>query len=438
MKTEKLPPNDSELEQSILGSFLLGSRDATLEVLAQHRDLCGYFYTLAHQNIFKAVSDLTDACQPVDVLTVKNRLEGQGKLGDAGGLEYLNSLPDKAPSGWNAPFYAEKLRELFIKRRLISACAQVTALAYNGTGIAELMESVERELNCIAPENSPNCPGMKELVLSCVENIEAAHLHKGTPRGLTTGLTDLDRLTHGLRPGQLFIIGARPGEGKTTLAANIAEHVAIDCKKPVGVIELEMTDKELTLRLISSRSGVPLDRLLSGNLLNEDFQHMSLANGAIAKAPLYIADEGGITISQLKAKARRMYRQYKLALLVVDYLQLVRPSRPNSSRNVEVSEVSSSLKALAKELNIPMIVLSQLNRSSDTDKREPGLRDLRDSGSIEQDADIVGLLHRPDPDKPLVHLNIAKHRQGPRRKLELVFFGETFRFRCADRFPQTA
>jgi replicative DNA helicase len=433
MTTDRLPPNDEATEAAFLGSLLLGNREPTVDVLAQHRDLAGYFYTVAHQTIFAAIRDLSDAGEPVDIITTKGRLEKLGTLADAGGLEYLNSLPDKAPSGWNAPYYADQLRELFIKRRAIAACVKVSEHAYNGATTAELLETVERELNGIAFENAPVEPDMRALVQGCIDDIEQAHASKGKPQGLTTGLCDLDRLTHGLRPGQLFIIGARPGEGKTSLAVNIAEHVALDCKKPVGLFSLEMTAKELTLRLISSRSAVPLDRLLSGDLIEEHFRQMTLANSAIAKAPLHIADEDGITIGQLRAKARRMHRKHNLALLVVDYLQLVRPSRPNSSRNVEVSEISSSLKALGKELRVPMIVLSQLNRDSDTDNREPRLRDLRDSGSIEQDADIVGLLHRPKPEEPAVTLNIAKHRQGPKRKLHLVFFGETFRFQCADK-----
>ena len=432
---DRLPPHDQESEAALLGCFLLGNRDACLDVMAGHRELGRYFYHPGHELVFRATSDLLDAGEPVDIITVKAQLEKRGQLADAGGLEYLSTLPDKAPSGWNAPYYAGLLKENFIKRRAIAACAKVTQQAFDGANAAELLETVERELNGIAFENTPNEQSMKELVQACIGDIEQAHNHQGQPQGITTGLDDLDRLTHGLRPGTVFVIGARPGDGKTSLAMNIAEHVAIDCKKHVGFIELEMTAKELTLRQISSRSGVPLDRLLSGNLIEEHFRLMTLANSAIAKAPLHIADEGGITIAQLRAKARRLHRQYKLALLIVDYLQLVRPSKSNASRNVEVSEISSSLKALAKELDLPVIVLSQLNRDSDTDNREPRLRDLRDSGSIEQDADIVGLLHRPKPDEPLVTLNIAKHRQGPKRKLKLVFFGETFRFRCAETKP---
>jgi replicative DNA helicase len=431
MTPDRLPPHSDETEQALLGSFLLGTRDLILDVMANHREMVRYFYNPGHEATFNAIVDLVDAGQPVDVITVNGQLEKRGKLAEAGGLEYLSVLPDKTPSGWNAPYYADQLKELFIKRRAIIACAKVSDSAHNGATTAQLLETVERELNGISFENAPQDSDMRQLVRGCIDDIDHSHTHQGQSIGITTGLCDLDRITHGLRPGQLFVIGARPGDGKTTLAANIAEHVAIDCKKPVGFIELEMTAKELTLRLISSRSEVPLDHLLSGNLNEGHFQRITGATAAIAKAPLYIADEDGITISQLKAKARRLHRKHTLSLLIVDYLQLVRPSRPNASRNVEVSEISSSLKALAKELSVPLIALSQLNRDSDTDNRPPRLRDLRDSGSIEQDADIVGLLHRPKPDEALVTLDIAKHRQGPKRKLKLVFFGEVFRFKAA-------
>jgi replicative DNA helicase len=430
-KPDRLPPHDELIEESVLGAMLLGDRDSILEVTETHPRLPLYFYSIRSQTIFSAIAALVEGREPVSVISVKALLEKRQALENAGGLDYLARLPDKAPTAGSAAYYAGQLHELFIKRQAIAACAKIEALAYNGATEAELLETLERELNAISSENAPNETNIKTLVQSAIDHIEAAFQNKGRLMGLSTGFTDLDHLTHGLRPGQLIVIGAATSMGKTTLATNIAEHVAVECKQPVGFIELEMTADELLMRMISSRSGVPMDRMISGELLEGDFQTMGVAASSIANAPLHIADEGGITIGQLKAKARRMHRRYKLFLLVIDYLQLIKPSRSNASRNVEITEISNSLKALAKELSVPVIVPSQLNRESDRDNREPRLRDLRDSGSIEQDADIVGLLHQPDEKSNLIVLNIAKHRQGPKRKLKLVFLKDTLRFRPA-------
>ena len=429
--TDRLPPHNDELEAAFLGCCLLGGRDAVGEVIANHRDVFGYFYDLRHQTLWGVFRDLAEAGQPVDPISAMALLEKRSCLENVGGLSYISDLPDKAPSAGALDYYAGQLRDLHIKRQSLAACAKVEAAVFGDNTAADVLETLEREMNSIGAENAPAEADIKALVQSAIGDIEDAHRNQGRPQGLSTGLSDLDRLTHGLRPGQFFVIGAGTSVGKTSLALNVAEYVALDCKLAVGFMELEMTAKELTLRLLSCRSGIALEKLLSGDLCEANFHAMTTATSAIAKAPMFIADESGITVSQLRAKARRMHRRHKLALLIVDYIQLIRPARANPSRNVEVSEVSSSLKALAKELSIPVIALSQLNRNSQSEGREPSLRDLRDSGSIEQDADIVGLLHRPKPEESLVQLHIAKHRQGPTRKIGLTFFGETFRFRTA-------
>jgi replicative DNA helicase len=431
-KPDLLPPHNGELEAAFLGCLLLADRDGIAEVMAGHRDLPGYFYDLRHQAVFDAIKELSDGNQPADPVSVHAHLSAKGRLEDAGGLVYVQTLPERAPTSGMAAHYAEQLRDLFVRRTVIQAAGRLTAAAYAGQDAAGLLDATERELCAVATDNAPAEVSIKALVQGALAQIEAATCNGGKPTGLATGFPDLDRLTHGLRPGQLFVIGARPGVGKTTLAANIASHVSLEIGRGVGFIELEMTAAELTMRLLSARSRVPMDQFLSG-LHVGDVPKVASASSALVRAPLFIADEAGITVAQMRAKARRMHRKHKLALLVVDYLQLIRPSRPNASRNVEVSEISSSLKALAKELAIPVIALSQLNRGSDSEGRPPSLRDLRDSGSIEQDADIVGLLHSPDPTQNAVTLDIAKHRQGPRRKIDLVFFGETFQFQCAAR-----
>lgn len=427
--TERLPPHDTDLEAAFLGCLLIGSDTVISDVLAGHSQLGSYFYDLKHLAVFNAIRDLTDGAKPVNTISVCGLLKQRGAMDDAGQMVYVGTLADKAAAGGLAVYYVEKLQELFIKRRAIFACQQVIADAFSDKPTSALLDTLERELNGICSENAPNESDIRRLVQSTIDTIEVAHKNDGKPQGVTTGFAELDTTTHGLRGGQLVVIGARPGIGKTSLVANIAEHASVDLKLSVGFVELEMTAEELTMRLLASRSGVAMDKLLNGELDAHDFSAVTVAAAAIAKAPLHIADEAGITISQLKAKARRMHRRYNLKLLIVDYLQLIRPSRPNASRNVEVSEVSSSLKALAKELNLPIIALSQLNRDSDTDNREPRLRDLRDSGSIEQDADIVGLLHRANPGEAKVQLHLAKHRQGATRKMQLLFCGELFRFR---------
>lgn len=427
---DRLPPHNTEMEATLLGCFM--SDNAVIaDCLASHPQLGDYFYDLRNDKVFGAIKSLADAETQVDVVTVADLLTKRGEL-ESVALEYVATLPDNVHSPAAAEDYAEQLRDLYIKRKLLIACHRVQVDVYGEAPAAVLMETLEGELTRTCNNNASREAPIKELVQSAIAEIEAAHQNGGKNQGLETGFADLDGLTHGLRPGQVFVVGARPGVGKTSLALNIATHVAIDLKHPVGFFSLEMCGAELTLRLLSSRSAVPLDRLQTGQLTEEHFRRVTVATAAISNAPLHIVDEEGITVAQLRAKARRLHRKHRLALVVVDYLQLLRPNRNNASRTVEVSELSSSLKALAKELALPVIVLSQLNRDSETEQREPRLRDLRYSGSIEQDADIVGLLHRPDPEQRPVTLHIAKHRQGAQRRIDLMFFGETFTFRQAE------
>lgn len=433
---DRLPPHDEEAEAAFLGCLMLAGPGAASDVLADHPDAEGYFYDLRHRETFLVLRDLAGALKPLDSVTLHGLLKQRGKLEDAGGLPYVAALPDKAPTGGMAAHYAETLRELFIKRRALSACHQIEAEVYSEKPAAALLDTLERELNGICCGNAPNEADARTLVQAAIAEIEEAERSRGQPQGIATGLRTLDWITHGLRPGQLFVIGARPGVGKTSLALNIAAHVTTQAAAPVGFLSLEMTGVELMARLISSASGVPLSLLRSGGASEADLKGVTRAATELVKAPLHIADESGITIAQVKAKARRLHRRHGLKLLVVDYLQLIRPSRPNQSRNVEVSEISSSLKSIAKELGLPLIALSQLNRDSEANNREPGLRDLRDSGSIEQDADIVGLLHRPNMESDSVTLNIAKHRQGPCPKIPLRFDGETFTFTEASPISQ--
>jgi replicative DNA helicase len=422
----RLPPHSEEFEASFLGELLEAGKDATAGFLEDHPGAAHYLYDLRHQTIFNVIEELSRADRLADVVSVGERLKATNRLDDAGGIQYLQHLPDKAVGALTDRIW--DVRELAFKRHYIAASARISAAAYNGHTSLELSELAEAELYSIVPENKPNEKPIADLVTTTLAELEHAVTNQGKLRGIATGFIDLDRKLHGLKPGQVFVIAARPSVGKTSIALNIAERVAVDDGIPVGIFSLEMSAEELSMRLITSRARIASDKAQEGTLIERDMKRLALAAGKIRKAPLHIGDEAGISIGQLRAKARRMARRHKIKLLVIDYLQLVRPTRRNDSRNVEVSEVSAAIKALAKELNVPIILLSQLNRDSAKHNRRPMLCDLRDSGSIEQDADIVGLLHPPNPEENAVELLIDKHRNGPRGMIHLTFLKEFTRF----------
>jgi replicative DNA helicase len=427
---DRLPPHSPEAEQGVLGCILLSPNDCMGECIARLKDGSEVFYDLRHQAIFDLLAEMFDKREAIDLVTLNERIK-QGKLSEAvGGIPYIAGLPDTVPSSANLTFYLNIIQEKFLLRRMIRVCTEVVGRAYDYEGeVDRLMDEIERDVLRISESRvQSSASTIKDLVKSAINTIEDYHQRKGTLTGIGTGFSDLDKLTTGLHGGEMIVIAARPSVGKTALAMNIAEYVAIEERLPVGVFSLEMTAESLVLRMLCSRSRVNLRNVREGFLAERDFPKLTGAASKLSGAPLFIDDSSGLSILQLRAKARRMFQQYGIKLFVVDYLQLVHStSRRADNRQQEIADISSGIKALAKELNVPVIVLSQLNREVEREKgRPPRLSDLRESGAIEQDADVVGLLYRPtnkddddsasDPANAEAHpinLLIAKQRNGP-------------------------
>src|SRR5438105_4233722 len=376
-----------------------------------------------------------DSREAIDIITLQQRLKNKQLLEQVGGIAYLAALPDTVPSAANLAYYLDIVLEKFLLRKMIHTCTSVVSRVYDYEGEVDvLMDEVERDILRISESRvQSHTSTIKDLVRKAINTIEDFHQRQGMLTGLGTGFPDLDKMTSGLHGGEMIVIAARPSMGKTSLAMNIAEHVAIDEKQPVGVFSLEMTAEQLVLRMLCSRSRVNLRSIREGFLAERDFPKLTGAAGKLANAPLIIDDSGGLSVLQLRAKARRMVQQYGAKLFVVDYLQLLHSTaRRAENRQQEIADISSGIKALAKELNVPIVVLSQLNRELERDRsRKPRLSDLRESGAIEQDADLVGLLYKPssgdDEDSGTeqvavpINLLIAKQRNGPTGDVNLTF-----------------
>lgn len=447
-KLDRLPPHSTEAEQGVLGCLLWSPNDCMNECIGKFRGDQEVFYDLRHQTIYNTIQAMYDKREAVDLITLQQRLKDNQFLDQVGGIAYLSSLQDAVPSAANLSFYLDIVLEKAVLRKMIRTCSDIVSRAYEHEGeVDQLMDEAEREVLRIAESRvSSETSTIKELVKGAVARIEEYHQHQGMLSGLATGFADLDRMTGGLHGGEMIVIAARPSMGKTSLAMNIAEHVVIEEKLPVGVFSLEMTAESLVLRMLCSRARVNLRHVRDGFLAERDFPKLTSAAGKIGTAPLYIDDTPGLSILQLRAKARRMHQQHGIKLLVVDYLQLLHSTarRAQENRQQEIADISSGIKALAKELNIPIIVLAQLNREIEKDKsRKPRLSDLRESGSIEQDADVVGLLYKPrtegddepeneaQADSRPVNLLIAKQRNGPTGDVNLTFLNSITRFESA-------
>ncbi len=447
-KVDRLPPHSIDAEQGVLGCVLLSPNDCLGECIEKLKSGPLVFYDLRHQLLFQTMVEMFDEKVPIDVITLNQRLKNKGQLEGVGGTAYLATLPNLAPSAANLPYYLEIVLEKFLLRKMMQTCTGIISRVYDYEGeVDSLLDEVERDVLQIAQDRiSGGTVTIKELVNRAITKIEEFHTNQGMLTGVSTGFTDFDKMTTGLHEGEMIVIAARPSVGKTSLAMNIAEHVALELKVPVGVFSLEMTADQLVLRMICSRSRVNLRNVTAGFLAERDFPRLTDAAGRMAGAPLFIDDSSGLSVLQLRAKARRMWQQYGIKLFVIDYLQLLHStSRRAENRQQEISEISGGIKALAKELSVPVIVLSQLNR--DLEKRGPGerprLSDLRESGSIEQDADLVGLLYREskskdgeeepelDQDAIPVKLYIAKQRNGPTGDVDLTFLKGYTRFESA-------
>ncbi len=443
-KTElKLPPQNNEAEQTVLGSILI-EPEAILKVI----DILvpADFYNPSHEEIYKAIFELYEKHQPVDVMTVGNRLKENGMLKDVGGSTYLADLVNRVTTASNVAHYAQIVREKKVLRDLIRTSAEITEDAFGQTDdVEELLDQIEQKILSIAQKSlTQNFVHIKDELKTAYERIETLSQGKGVLRGITTGFSDLDHMLSGLQKSDLIILGARPSLGKTSLALDIARNAAIKTGLPVAVFSLEMSKDQVIDRIVSAESGVPLWKLRNGKI-NEDveFQMLQAAMSRLSQANIHINDTPSPNILQMRAMARRLQAEHGLGLLVVDYLQLITP-RSNKSDNVvqQVTEISRSLKGLARELNVPVLALSQLSREVDKrDFKMPRLSDLRESGSIEQDADVVFFIHRKNQDKmdmspeeqSITEIVIAKHRNGPTGSIELQFNADCATFKTVEK-----
>ncbi len=439
----RVPPQDIVAEKSLLGAVMIS--DAVLpEVLTilKPRD----FYEKRHELIFQAMLDLYDQHKPIDLLTLTAELKAKKQLKEVGGAPYLTELSNFVPASAHAKAYAEIIERASVRRRLIRAGAEITNKAYeDDANVDILIGAAEKELFEVSDKIiKSDYVAMDELLADAFDRIEELHKNKGALRGLKTGFRDLDKKTAGFQKGDLIIIGARPAMGKTTFAQNLAYNIASITKKGVLFFSMEMAANEIIDRMISDVSGVDNWKMRTGNLSDEEFAKIGDALGEMDEIPIYIDDTSSMTIVELRNKARRAMHDHDIGIVIVDYLQLISGSdRYAGNRVQEVTEISRGLKILARELEIPVVALAQLSRSvTGRDDPRPVLSDLRESGSIEQDADLVMFLHRPDyyrqnddnyEETHITELLVAKHRHGAVGKIELYFHPELLRFMSLDK-----
>lgn len=434
LSIDRIPPQNIEAERSTLGSMLL-EKEAIYkgaEVLKPED-----FYREAHRVIFEVVTHLANKGEPVDIITVSEELKQRGMLDKIGGVAYLTLLANSVPTAANIEHYAKIVEEKSILRALITAASNILSMGYAGTeDITVLLDDAEKQIFQISQKrNVKGFVSLKNILIETFERIEKIYESKGGVTGLSTGFRDLDRMTAGLQNSDLIILAARPSMGKTTFALNIARNVAVDLKVPVVVFSLEMSKEQLALKLLCSEAGVDNQRIRTGTLMDNDWPRLSHALGRLSESNIFIDDTPGMTALEVRSRARRIKAEHGLGLIVIDYLQLMQSRGRSENRQQEVSDISRSLKSLARELGVPVISLSQLSRAVEqrTDKK-PYLADLRESGSLEQDADIVAFLYRddyynPESDKKnITELIIAKQRNGPVGTVELYFNKETGKF----------
>jgi replicative DNA helicase len=425
----KVPPQNLEAEQSILGSILLENSaiNSVLEVLSK-----GDFYSEAHRKIFNLMVELSEKNEPVDIITLSNALRDKGMLDSVGGTAYLASLVDNVPSAANVANYAKIAKEKAILRGLIGSATEIITSCYEtGTDVDQILDSAEHSIFEIA-ENKvrPSFYPIREIVKDSFRSIEDLYARKELITGVPTGFEKIDDLTSGLQKSDLIIIAGRPSMGKTAFALNIAQFAAVESQTPVAIFSLEMSKEQLVFRLLASEARVDSQRLRKGFLGETDWPKLTTAAGRLSEAPLFIDDTPAITVLEMKAKSRRLKSDAGLGLIVVDYIQLMRAGGYRDNREQEISEISRSLKALAKELKVPVIALSQLNRKvEDRTNRRPQMADLRESGAIEQDADVIAFIYRDEvynksednPEKGTAEIIIGKQRNGPTGIVKLAF-----------------
>lgn len=436
----KVPPHSIEAEQSVLGGLMLDNR-AWDQIADRIREVD--FYRHDHRLMYRIMSKLSGQNKPLDVLTVAESLREINELDNAGGEVYLFELANNTPSAANISAYADIVRERSVLRQLIGVANEIAESAFNpqGRSSTELLDVAERHVFAITEQGARvgGPVNVKEFLARTMEKIDTLFHSKNAITGIPTGYHDLDEMTSGLQDSDLIIIAGRPSMGKTTFAMNIAEHVVIKSQTPVLVFSMEMPGESLVMRLLSSLCRIDQLRIRTGKLENEDWPRISSTVSMLSEAPLFIDDSPALSPAELRARARRLAKEHgKLGLIVIDYLQLMQVPGSNENRTAEISEISRSLKSLAKELKVPVIALSQLNRSLEqrADKR-PVMSDLRESGAIEQDADLIAFVYRDEvynensPDKGTAEIIIAKQRNGPIGKIRLTFLGQ---YTCFENF----
>jgi replicative DNA helicase len=431
---ERTPPHDIPAEQCVLGGMLL-SKDAISDVLDVIRG--ADYYRPAHQLVHETILDLYGRGEPADAVTVAAELTRRGDISRVGGAPYLHTLIASVPTAANAGYYARIVRERAILRRLVEVGTRIVQLGYTGDGDAdELVDRAEAEVYGVTDRRvAEDYAPLSEIMPGALDEIEAIGSRGGQLTGVPTGFADLDALTNGLHPGQMVVIAARPAIGKSTLALDLARAAAIHSGQATVIFSLEMSRNEITMRLLSAEARVALHAMRTGQLGDDDWARLARRMGEVADSPLYIDDSPNMSMMEIRAKCRRLKQRNDLKLVIIDYLQLMSSPKRVENRQQEVSELSRSLKLLAKELGVPVIALSQLNRGPEqrTDKR-PMLSDLRESGSIEQDSDMVILLHREDayeresPRAGEADFIVAKHRNGPTTTVTVAFQGHYSRF----------
>ncbi len=434
----KRPPHSLEAEQSIIGGLMLDNQawdKVSTKLTASD------FYRTEHRVLYQAIISLTQKSQPFDVVTVLDTLKSHGKLDDAGGEVYLFELANNTPSVANVSAYADIVREKSVQRQLIQVANEIADSAYSPgeREVSDLLDFAESKVFAIAEQTTQDGgpETIKSILVRAVEKIDTLYHSGDSITGLATGLKDLDEMTSGLQPSDLIIVAGRPSMGKTTLVMNMAEHAAIKGNKPVLVFSMEMPADSLAMRMMSSLGRIDQHRIRTGKLDDDDWPRVTSAVHMLSEAPLFIDDAPALSPQEMRARARRLAKEHgQLAMIVVDYLQLMKvPGFKADNRTAEISEISRSLKSLAKELQVPVIALSQLNRSLEQrqDKR-PVMSDLRESGAIEQDADVICFIYRDEvynedsPDKGCAEIIVAKQRNGPIGRIRVAFLGKYTRF----------
>lgn len=433
----RVPPHSLDAEQSVIGGLMLDNKawDKIADIVSEND-----FYRQDHRLIFKSIAELSEQNQPCDVITVSETLVKHEVLDQVGGMAYLASIANATPSAANIRAYAEIVRDRSLLRQLIEVSGEIASSAYNveGRDVSELVDDAERQVLQIAESGKRKGSGfvsLKQVLPATIDRLDYLFNSDSDVTGVATGYTELDKMTAGLQAGDLVIVAGRPSMGKTSFALNIAEHAAIKLGVETAVFSMEMSAEQLSFRMISSLGSISQSKLRTGRFADEDWPSINTAVTLMSDAKIFIDDTPALSPTEVRARARRLKREHGLGLIVLDYLQLMQIAGKSENRATELSEISRSLKSLAKELSVPVIALSQLNRSVEQrPNKKPVMSDLRESGAIEQDADVIAFIYREEvyepetPRKGIADIIIAKQRNGPTGEVALTFLGEFTRF----------